>query len=135
VEKKKTKLLIIDDEKDFCYFVKQNLEAAGGFDVGTCSDSSQGLDIARQFRPDLILLDVMMPKKDGFTLLRELKAEELTRAIPVIMLTAKGDSQSVFEGKQYHAVDYIIKPFAIKELLKYIKKTLFIDDWESDKEK
>jgi two-component system phosphate regulon response regulator PhoB len=76
----------------------------------------------------------MMPTKDGFTLLRELKADELTWGIPVIMLTAKGDSQSVFEGKQYHAVDYIIKPFQIKELLRYIKKTLFSEDWEGEKE-
>jgi DNA-binding response OmpR family regulator len=134
MEKRKTKILIIDDEADFCYFIKQNLEAAGAFDVGTCSESSQGLENARQLRPDLILLDIMMPIKDGFTVLRELKADELTWTIPVIMLTAKGDSQSVFEGKQYHAVDYIIKPFEIKELLRYIKKSLFSEEWEGGKE-
>jgi DNA-binding response OmpR family regulator len=134
MEKGKIKILIIDDEADFCYFIKQNLEATGGFNVDTCSDSTQGLEIARQLRPDLILLDIMMPIKDGFTVLRELKADELTWAIPVIMLTAKGDSQSVFEGKQYHAMDYIIKPFEIKELSRYIKKSLFREEWEDEKE-
>src|SRR5512135_3617258 len=117
MEKKKTKILIIDDEADFGYFVKQNLEAAGPYEVEACSDSMQALTIAKQLRPDLILLDVMMPGKDGFTLLRELKADEHIWNTPVIMLTAKGDSQSVFEGRRYHASDYIIKPFGIKELL------------------
>lgn len=124
MEKKKTKILIVDDEKDFCYFLKQNLESTGAFEVTTCSESIQAVGIAQQLQPALILLDVMMPQKDGFTVLRELRSSEKTWATPVIMLTAKGDSRSVFEGKQYLATDYIIKPFEWEELLRYIKKSL-----------
>ena len=122
MEKRKTKILIIDDEADFCYFIKQNLEAAGAFDVGTCSESSQGLENARQLRPDLILLDIMMPIKDGFTVLRELKADELTWTIPVIMLTVSIGQPSMPEFIEFGAKDYLFKMCDTPTLLQCIKR-------------
>ena len=121
---KKAKLLVIDDEVDFCFFLKQNLELKGDFEVTTCSDSAKAMDVLTQVRPDLVILDVMMPGKDGFAVLRQIRTDEKNWRLPVIMLTAKGDSQSIFEGKKYRATDYIIKPFEIKELLKFIKQYL-----------
>jgi DNA-binding response OmpR family regulator len=124
MEQKKSKIVIIDDEEDFCYFVKKNLELRADFEVTICSDSLQAVSVVEKLHPDLVLLDILMPGKDGFTVLRELKANETTWNIPVVMLTAKGDTQSIFEGKKYHATDFFIKPFEMKELIKFIKKYL-----------
>jgi DNA-binding response OmpR family regulator len=126
----KIKLVVIDDEVDFCYFLKQNLEREGRFDVTTCSDSTRALGIIQEERPQLVLLDIIMPGVDGFTLLRQIRASEKTWHVPVIMLTAKGDSESIFEGKKYRATDYIIKPFEIKELLKFIQHYLNLESPE-----
>jgi len=123
-QKKKSKIFIVDDEADFCYFVKKQFDLHDEFEVVTCSDSEHALEMATDMKPDLILLDIMMPGKDGFAVLRELRAAEHTYKTPVIMLTAKGDSSSLFEGEKYRATDYFIKPFEMKDLLKYIKKYL-----------
>ena len=82
------KILIIDDEEDFCSFVKMNLEAMGGFQVSTCSDSRMAIRQVRMQRPDLILLDIMMPGRDGSGIAAELKADKDTQDIPIIFLTA-----------------------------------------------
>ena len=72
--------------------------------------------------PNLILLDIMMPGIDGFEVLRELKSDPATTNIPVVMLTAKGESESLFKAQDLESTDYIIKPFEAEEFLKVIKK-------------
>ncbi len=117
----KNKILIVDDEPDVVEFLKKRLEASN-FDVVSAGDGVEGLKKAREVRPDLILLDVIMPRKDGFKMLGELRSEEATFRIPVIMLTAKGEADSIFRGQELGAMDYIIKPFEFEELLKFIRK-------------
>ncbi len=120
----KQRIMVIDDEADFCFFVKKNLELAGAYEVVTCSDSRTAVADVLAAKPDLILLDVMMPYLDGFTILRQLRAHGETSRLPIILLTAKGDTWAVFEGKLCRATDFIIKPFELKELLRFIKKYL-----------
>ena len=119
----KKKILVIDDELDFVNLVKVRLEA-NGYEVIDALNGEDGLKKAEAENPDLILLDIMMPKKDGYTLLRELKYKEATKSIPVIVLTAKPGMRDLFgmEGVS----DYIVKPFEDEELLLRIKKTLSI---------
>ena len=93
-----------------------------GYSVITALDGQEGLKAAAQQLPDLILLDIMMPRKDGMSMLRDLQVDDKTRGIPVIMVTAKGENSSVFEGRDCGATDYIIKPIDFEQLLKYIRR-------------
>ncbi|MFA5117863.1 MAG: response regulator [Candidatus Omnitrophota bacterium] len=117
----KCKILIVDDEPDVIFFVKKQLEAQG-YEIITASDGDEGLRKAREDNPGLILLDVVMPHRDGFSVLHELQLDDQTKNIPVIMLTAKAESKAVFQGQELGAVDYIIKPFDVQVLLKFVKK-------------
>lgn len=119
----KPRLLAIDDEPDVIEFLKRRLERSG-YEVITAGDGAEGLQSAMTNKPDLILLDILMPKMDGLTVLRKLRAEDSTCRIPVILITAKGEMGSIFEAKKYGATDYIIKPFQWSELLKFIKRYL-----------
>ena len=83
------KILIIDDEKDFCYFLKANLQLISNYQVLISTKAKKGIKAARKEKPDLILLDILMPRIDGFEVLKRLKESEKTLHIPVIMLTAK----------------------------------------------
>ncbi len=118
------KILVVDDEVDFCDSLKQSLEA-GGYRVITVYDGYQGLQNARSEKPDLILLDVLMPHMDGFDVLMRLKRNERTKRIPVIMLTAKSDTAAIFKSQELSATDYLIKPFQFEELLNLMKSYLF----------
>lgn len=115
------KVLLVDDDPDILEFLKKRLENEG-FAVATARDGVEGLDQAAACEPDVILLDVMMPNKDGFGLLAELRAHEDLRNIPVIMLTAKAETQNIFRGQSLGAIDYLIKPVDFQELLKYLRK-------------
>lgn len=117
----KTKILLVDDEPDVLEILSKKLEAAGFLTV-KASDGNEGLKKTREEKPDLVLLDIMMPDKDGFTMLRELQSEPGSRSIPVIMVSAKSEADSLFEGRDLGATDYLIKPIDFEELLKYIKK-------------
>ena len=125
MDKPKPKLLAIDDEPEVVELLKHRLERAG-YEVITATDGPDGLQKAITQKPNLILLDIMMPKMDGLAVLRRLKAEESTRKVPVILVTAKGEISSIFEAEKYGATDYIIKPFQWEELLKFIKRYLAI---------
>lgn len=120
---KKFKILVVDDEPDLVFMVK-NILQLNGFEVSTAGNGTEGLKLALKERPDLILLDIIMPEKDGFRMLFELKKDELTRSIPVILLSAKGETSFLFEGERLRANDYIIKPVQAEKLLKYIKRYL-----------
>ncbi len=114
-----SKILLIDDDPELVFMTRIRLQAAG-YRVSTACDGEQGLAAARQEEPDLILLDVMMPGMDGFSVLERLKADDSTRCIPVIMLTASGETKFIFKAEQMGADDYVVKPFEAPALLRLI---------------
>ncbi|MBN2119869.1 MAG: response regulator [Candidatus Omnitrophica bacterium] len=120
-----SKILIVDDEPNFVLVTKKLLEASG-YKVIEAYSANEGLEKALEEEPDLILLDIIMPYKDGFKMLAELKKDELTRHIPVIFLTAKSETNFLFEGKRFGVTDYIIKPIVAEKLLKYVRKYLIL---------
>src|SRR6185369_9747577 len=104
------RVLVIDDERSIRMLCRVNL-AASGMKVYEASDGRQGLELARRERPDLVLLDVMMPELDGWTVARELAADEQTRDIPIVFLTARADPADRRLGEQLGGVGYVVKPF------------------------
>jgi DNA-binding response OmpR family regulator len=122
IEKKK--ILIIDDEEDFCFFVKKNLEATGEFSVLYATDPRKGIKIARKETFDLILLDITMPKQDGFQVLEILKKDNKTLSIPVVMLTAVEDDESKIKASSLFNEDYITKPVSYEILRAKIASVL-----------
>jgi DNA-binding response OmpR family regulator len=120
------KILIIDDEGAFCSLIKENLEITGDYEVICATDGKGGIRAALEQRPDLILLDIMMPVMDGFKVLKILKSDEKTLSIPVIMLTAKDDDESKREAARLFDDRYIIKPVEIAVLRSTIEQVLSI---------
>lgn len=116
-------ILVIDDEKDLHELVRYNL-AKEGFDVIVASDGTSGLDIALRHRPDLIVLDLMMPGMDGLEVCRRLRADERGRRIPLLMLTAKASEADRVVGLELGADDYLTKPFSPRELVARVKALL-----------
>lgn len=117
----KKRILVVDDEPAFVKVLKTRLEASG-YDVITAFDGDEGLKRSRDESPDLILLDIMMPKIDGYTFFIELKKDNVTRGIPVVILTAKPGMKDMFEEEGAKA--YIVKPFDPEELLDTIKELI-----------
>jgi two-component system phosphate regulon response regulator PhoB len=120
---KRYKILAVDDEKDILELVRYNLEKQG-FDVKCADTAEKGIEIARKDRPDMILLDIMLPGMDGFEACKILKNDMMTSKIPIIMLTAKGDEVDVVTGLELGADDYITKPFSTHVLIARIKSAL-----------
>ncbi len=120
------KILIVDDEEDFCYFVKKNLEAISNYEIITATRGRKGIQIARKEKPDLILLDIMMPGIDGLEVLKRLKGNEKTQNIPIIMLTAKDEDESKIKALGSFCDDYIVKPVENMVLKGKIHKILSI---------
>ena len=118
------KVLIVDDERDFCFLIKDNLEITGKYKVIIATDGKNGIRAAMDHKPDLILLDIIMPVMDGFEVLKRLKEEEKTQSIPVIMLTAKTDDDSKTRAASLYNEDYIVKPVGMAELRAKIAKVL-----------
>lgn len=116
-------ILAVDDDIDILELIQMSL-AAEGFDVITANDGMSGLEKARAHSPDLILLDLMMPVMDGFEVIGKLKADEQTRAIPVIMLTARAQTHERVQGLHAGADDYVTKPFDLDELTARIEAVL-----------
>lgn len=117
------KILAVDDESDVILILKTALMSEG-YDVETASNGPDGLAIARDQIPDLILLDVMMPGMTGFEVLRELKADDATATIPVIMLTGVSDKKSIQEALTSGTDFYIVKPFEFTDLLAKVEEAL-----------
>ncbi|NPE29406.1 response regulator [Methanococcoides sp. SA1] len=117
------KVLIVDDEPDAVIATKRALEA-DGYNVIEANNGAMAFDVLKSDIPDVILLDVMMPDMDGFEVCRRLKEEPLYENIPVIMLTAKGETNDKIEGLDIGADDYMTKPFNLKELKARIKTVL-----------
>ena len=120
------RVLVVDDEPDNIQVLRTLLSLKGGFVVDEACDGETALAQVDATPPDLILLDVMMPGLDGFQVCRRLKATEATAAIPVILLTARGDVNSKVRGLEQGADDYITKPFHPSEVLARIRSLLTI---------
>jgi len=115
------KILAVDDEKHIVRLIQVNLERQG-YDVVTAFDGKEALQKVEAERPDLVVLDVMMPYMDGFEVLQNLKRNPSTRDIPVIMLTAKAQDADVFKGLQSGVDLYLTKPFNPMELISFVKR-------------
>jgi DNA-binding response OmpR family regulator len=110
------KILVVDDEADILHFLELVLRERG-YDVLTAASGRQAVELARDARPDLVLLDIMMPQMDGWEVLKLLRVDDTTAAIPVAMVSARTDPKDRVQGLQEGAADYICKPFALDDLL------------------
>jgi len=115
------KILVCDDERHIVRLIQVNLEKQGWL-VVTAYDGKEGLEKIKAEKPDLCVLDVMMPYMDGFEVLKALRREPETESLPVIMLTAKAQDKDVFEGYHYGADMYLTKPFNPAELVSFVKR-------------
>jgi len=120
----KNRILLIDDEENFCFFVKKSLEGNGDFSVTYTTNPDKGIKLAQRVHPDLILLDILMAKIDGFKVLEILKKNPKTLSIPVIMLTALGDEETRLKASALYNENYITKPVTYEMLRLQIEKTL-----------
>jgi two-component system alkaline phosphatase synthesis response regulator PhoP/two-component system response regulator VicR len=115
------KILAVDDERHIVRLVQINLQKEG-YEVVTAGTGREALEKVESEKPDLIVMDVMMPEMDGFEALEKLKANPETAQIPIIMLTAKAQDADVFSGWQKGADLYLTKPFNPSELLTFVKR-------------
>ncbi|MBS1705891.1 MAG: response regulator [Armatimonadetes bacterium] len=118
-----SKILVCDDERHIVRLIQVNLEKQG-YQIVTAYDGKEGLEKIKAEKPDLVVLDVMMPYMDGFEVLKNLRREPSTESLPVIMLTAKAQDKDVFEGYHYGADMYLTKPFNPMELISFVKRIL-----------
>ena len=115
-----TKILVVDDEMNICEIIRTFFEKEG-YEVKTANDGVEGVSYFKMYEPDIVLLDVMMPKKDGWQVCREIR--EISRK-PIIMITAKDDVFDKVLGLELGADDFVVKPFDMKELSARIKAVL-----------
>ena len=120
---KKAKILVVDDERDIIELVSYNLEKEG-FKVISATDGEKALELVSSDKPEVIILDLMLPGIDGLDVCRELKKNDQTSSIPVIMLTAKGEESDIVIGLELGADDYITKPFSPRVLVARVKAVL-----------
>ncbi len=117
------KILVVDDEEDILELVRYNLSKER-YRVSSALSGEIALQKAREERPDLILLDLMLPGLDGLTVCRELKRDPAISSTPIVMLTAKGEDADIVVGLELGADDYIVKPFSPRVLQARIKAVL-----------
>jgi DNA-binding response OmpR family regulator len=118
------KILVAEDEQDIQKVIKITLKFKGGFNVSFANNGLEVLEHVKQDKPQLIILDVMMPRMDGYETCRRLKAEPETASIPVVFLTAKAQEKEIEEGLKLGAIDYIKKPFEPDEFVAKVKSIL-----------
>jgi diguanylate cyclase (GGDEF)-like protein len=116
-------ILVVDDDQDIARFVEVNLQLHG-FEVLVAHDGEQALEMVQERKPDLAVVDVRMPRVDGLELTRRLRADPMTSALPIILLTAKGLSVDKVVGLTAGADDYLVKPFDTSELVARVRSTL-----------
>jgi two-component system, OmpR family, response regulator len=104
-------VLLVDDDKDILEIARMSLEIVGGLEVTTCENGLAAIEMARQVRPDMILLDVMMPGMDGPTAMKRIRADPATANIPVVLVTARAQTQEVSQFEGLGAAAVIPKPF------------------------
>ncbi len=116
-------ILVVEDEKDLADLVAINLEMAG-YRATTARDGVEGLEVVRRDPPDLLLLDVMMPRLDGWGVLAALQEDPATRDLPVVMLTALSGERDIIRGHLSGAVEFVTKPFDLKQLMATVSDAL-----------
>lgn len=132
INTEKHKILVVDDEEDIIAIIKYNLEK-NGYLTASASDGEEALETARQFRPDLIILDIMMPKKDGMETLALLRKNPEFKETLVLLLTALTGEKPEIEGLNEGADDYIVKPIKPQLLLSRVKALLRRVNKDNDK--
>ncbi len=125
-------VMVVDDERDIVELVRYNLGQAG-FRVVAAGDGRQALELARREKPDLIVLDLMLPILPGTEVARLLKQDEATRHIPILMLTARGEELDRVVGFELGADDYVVKPFSPRELVLRVQAILRRETQEEGK--
>jgi len=115
------KILVVDDERHIVRLVQVNLERAG-YEVAVAYDGIEALEKVEAEKPDMVVLDVMMPRMDGFDVLKKLQANADTKDIPIIMLTAKAQDADIFKGWSSGVSSYLTKPFNPRELLTFVER-------------
>jgi DNA-binding response OmpR family regulator len=116
-------ILIVDDEKQLVSLVKLHMEMAG-YEVLSAKDGEEALEIVRKESPDLIILDLMIPKIDGWEVCRRIRAESKVGNIPIIMLSARTETEDKLKGYECGTDDYVTKPFSPRELVARVKRVL-----------
>ncbi|HNW93464.1 MAG TPA: response regulator [bacterium] len=117
------KILLIDDSRYIRTVVAFNLKRFG-YEVIEAESGEEGIIAATTQKPDLILMDIVMPKADGFEVLKELKDDVVTQGIPVIMLTARGNQEDILRAIKMGACNYIVKPFEVSQVIAKLRKAL-----------
>lgn len=110
------RVLVVDDEEDYRLIIKDVLDGAG-YEVRTAEHGEAGLEVAKEFSPEVILVDWMMPRMDGETFVQTLRRDPAKREIPIIMLTVKQTAEDELEALHFGVDDFIIKPFQAEDLL------------------
>lgn len=118
------KVLVVDDEVNIIQIMEFSI-GAEGYDVVTAANGEEAISKARKEQPNLIILDIMMPKVDGYEVCRVLKRDPLTKRIPVILLTAKGREIDKRLGYEVGASDYVVKPFSPSQLIDKVNSYLY----------
>ncbi len=126
---KGSKILIIEDEQQINRLIELVLISDGFYNIKKAFDGAEALELIKSDKPDLIILDVMLPEIDGYTLCKQIKEDEYLKNIQVIMLTAKKMEEDILQGFESGAIDYILKPFSNKILLARIKAHLNNNDY------
>lgn len=123
--KETTRVLVIDDEQDFAFFVKKNLESHGKFEVSVCDKASRALERVKTFKPDVVLLDMMMPERSGEEIAADLREEEETESVPIVFLTALVREEETSTNE--HVIGghfFVSKPVKIDELIAVIRRAM-----------
>jgi len=128
---KAKKILVVDDEQHIVRLVEVNLVRAG-YEVVKAYDGVEALEVVDREKPDMVVLDVMMPRMDGFETLKQLQANPRTQSIPVIMLTAKAQDADIFKGWSSGVSSYLTKPFNPRELLTFVQRIFQAQDEPTD---
>ena len=118
------RILVAEDERDIRELVAFSLRGLGGFDVTQAANGAEAVELAQKELPDLILMDVRMPKMTGYEACRQMKSMPELRDIPVVFLSAKGQESEIQTGLEAGAEEYILKPFAPDELVKQVQTVL-----------
>lgn len=119
----KPRVLLIEDEPHIVLALEFLLQRAG-YETASASDGNEGLDLVRRWRPDVVLLDIMLPERNGYEVCRVIKADPDLRAIPIVMLSAKGQEVEILRGLEQGAAAYVTKPFGNAEILESIRVAL-----------
>ena len=122
-QENRPRVVIADDDPDIRRLVEMTVTNAG-CDVTVASDGEEALERVRESKPDLVILDVLMPRMDGWEVARALKSDPATAEVPVMFLTSRGQEHDVLEGFDSGAVDYMVKPFSPRELQVRVRAVL-----------